>query len=84
MSEDVRAAAVGQLTAVYWINGPAGRLYVIGAASPVRAPGAPAGRRRPWVTSVRARACRSPAAVEDVGQVDAVTVVTAAGQMELS
>jgi hypothetical protein len=27
--EDVRAAAVGQLTAVYWINRPAGRLYVI-------------------------------------------------------
>ncbi|MEU3341952.1 hypothetical protein [Streptomyces sp. NPDC006668] len=27
--EDVRAAAVGQLTAVYWINCPAGRLYVI-------------------------------------------------------
>ncbi|MER5466634.1 hypothetical protein ABT010_39635 [Streptomyces sp. NPDC002668] len=27
--EDVRAASVGQLTAVYWINRPAGRLYVI-------------------------------------------------------
>ncbi|MFI6495518.1 hypothetical protein [Streptomyces sp. NPDC050564] len=27
--EDVRAAAVGHLTAVYWINRPAGRLYVI-------------------------------------------------------
>ncbi|MER5927744.1 MULTISPECIES: hypothetical protein [Streptomyces] len=27
--EDVRGAAVGQLTAVYWINRPAGRLYVI-------------------------------------------------------
>ncbi|MFJ9481744.1 hypothetical protein ACIRRI_43300 [Streptomyces mirabilis] len=27
--EDVRSAAVGQLTAVYWINRPAGRLYVI-------------------------------------------------------
>ena len=27
--EDARAAAVGQLTAVYWINRPAGRLYVI-------------------------------------------------------
>ncbi|MFF4260386.1 hypothetical protein ACFY1L_55615 [Streptomyces sp. NPDC001663] len=27
--EDVRAAAVGQLTAVYWINRPAGRLYII-------------------------------------------------------
>ncbi|MFG2888424.1 hypothetical protein [Streptomyces sp. NPDC048248] len=27
--EDVRAASVGQLTGVYWINRPAGRLYVI-------------------------------------------------------
>ncbi|MEU3787533.1 MULTISPECIES: hypothetical protein [Streptomyces] len=27
--EDVRSAAVGQLTAVYWINRPAGRLYVV-------------------------------------------------------
>ncbi len=27
--EDVHSAAVGQLTAVYWINRPAGRLYVI-------------------------------------------------------
>ncbi|MFD3585770.1 hypothetical protein [Streptomyces sp. NPDC058683] len=27
--EDVHSAAVGQLTAVYWINGPAGRLYVV-------------------------------------------------------
>ncbi|MFH9970235.1 hypothetical protein ACH4PR_55295 [Streptomyces mirabilis] len=27
--EDVRGAAVGQLTAVYWINRPPGRLYVI-------------------------------------------------------
>ncbi|MET9913561.1 hypothetical protein ABZZ74_43600 [Streptomyces sp. NPDC006476] len=27
--EDVRAAAVGQLIAVYWINRPAGRLCVI-------------------------------------------------------
>ncbi|WP_331737235.1 hypothetical protein OG520_44425 (plasmid) [Streptomyces sp. NBC_00984] len=27
--EDVRSAAVGQLTAVYWINRPAGRLYVL-------------------------------------------------------
>ncbi|WP_188114320.1 hypothetical protein [Streptomyces apricus] len=27
--EDVRAAAVGHLTAVYWINRVAGRLYVI-------------------------------------------------------
>ncbi|MDQ1022487.1 hypothetical protein QF035_000069 [Streptomyces umbrinus] len=27
--EDVRAAAVGHLTAVYWINRPAGRLYII-------------------------------------------------------
>ncbi|MFI9585902.1 hypothetical protein ACIHCQ_29590 [Streptomyces sp. NPDC052236] len=27
--EDVRAASVGQLTTVYWINRPAGRLYVI-------------------------------------------------------
>jgi hypothetical protein len=27
--EDVRGAAVGQLTAVYWINRPAGRLYII-------------------------------------------------------
>ncbi|MFE2129149.1 hypothetical protein [Streptomyces amritsarensis] len=27
--EDVRSASVGQLTAVYWINRPAGRLYVI-------------------------------------------------------
>ncbi|MGW3852845.1 hypothetical protein [Streptomyces fagopyri] len=26
---DVRSAAVGQLTAVYWVNHPAGRLYVI-------------------------------------------------------
>jgi len=27
--EDVRSASVGQLTTVYWINRPAGRLYVI-------------------------------------------------------
>ncbi|MEU6010865.1 hypothetical protein [Streptomyces sp. NPDC047453] len=27
--EDVRSASVGQLTAVYWINRPAGRLYVV-------------------------------------------------------
>lgn len=27
--EDVRSASVGQLTAVYWINRPAGRLYVL-------------------------------------------------------
>ncbi|WP_406410281.1 hypothetical protein [Streptomyces sp. NBC_01614] len=27
--EDVRSASVGQVTAVYWINRPAGRLYVI-------------------------------------------------------
>ncbi|MFJ4569064.1 hypothetical protein ACIP4U_36510 [Streptomyces caelestis] len=27
--EDVRAASVGHLTAVYWINRPAGRLYVV-------------------------------------------------------
>ncbi|MCX4428851.1 hypothetical protein [Streptomyces mirabilis] len=27
--EDVHSAAVGQLTAVYWINRPAGRFYVI-------------------------------------------------------
>ncbi|MGP4003507.1 hypothetical protein [Streptomyces sp. 8N706] len=27
--EDVRSASVGQLTAVYWINRTAGRLYVI-------------------------------------------------------
>ncbi|WP_333771877.1 hypothetical protein [Streptomyces sp. IBSBF 2435] len=27
--EDVRAAAVGQLTAVYWINRAQGRLYVV-------------------------------------------------------
>jgi hypothetical protein len=27
--EDVRAAAVGHLTAIYWINRLAGRLYVI-------------------------------------------------------
>jgi hypothetical protein len=27
--EDVRAAAVGHLTAVYWVNRAAGRLYVI-------------------------------------------------------
>ncbi|MCX4419341.1 MULTISPECIES: hypothetical protein [Streptomyces] len=27
--EDVRSAAVGHLTAIYWINRPAGRLYVI-------------------------------------------------------
>ncbi|MFF7199131.1 hypothetical protein ACIOC1_33980 [Streptomyces sp. NPDC088197] len=27
--EDVRAAAVGQLTAVYWVNRAAGRLYVV-------------------------------------------------------
>jgi hypothetical protein len=27
--EDVRSAAVGPLTAVYWINRPAGRLYVV-------------------------------------------------------
>ncbi|WP_331726672.1 hypothetical protein OG592_44320 (plasmid) [Streptomyces avidinii] len=27
--EDVRSAAVGQLTTVYWINRPASRLYVI-------------------------------------------------------
>lgn len=28
--EDVRSASVGQLTAVYWINCPAGHLYVLG------------------------------------------------------
>ncbi|WCD84441.1 hypothetical protein KPP03845_100764 [Streptomyces xanthophaeus] len=28
--EDVRSASVGQLSTVYWINRPAGRLYVIG------------------------------------------------------
>ncbi|MFF9156805.1 hypothetical protein ACF1AB_31780 [Streptomyces sp. NPDC014846] len=28
--EDVRSASVGRLTAVYWINRPAGRLYVLG------------------------------------------------------
>ncbi|MFF7975739.1 hypothetical protein [Streptomyces sp. NPDC007905] len=27
--EDVRSASVGQVTAVYWINRPAGRLYVL-------------------------------------------------------
>lgn len=27
--EDVRAAAVGHLTAVYWVNRTAGRLYII-------------------------------------------------------
>ena len=27
--EDVRSAGVGQFTAVYWINRPAGRLYVV-------------------------------------------------------
>ncbi|MBB4710166.1 hypothetical protein [Streptomyces luteogriseus] len=27
--EDVRSASVGQITAVSWINRPAGRLYVI-------------------------------------------------------
>lgn len=27
--EDVRSASVGQVTAVYWINRPAGRLYVV-------------------------------------------------------
>ncbi|MFF5494489.1 hypothetical protein [Streptomyces aquilus] len=27
--EDIRSASVGQLTAVYWINRPAGRLYVV-------------------------------------------------------
>ncbi|MFJ3520694.1 hypothetical protein [Streptomyces sp. NPDC090131] len=27
--EDVRSAAVGQLTAVYWTNRPSSRLYVI-------------------------------------------------------
>ncbi len=27
--EDVRSASVGQLSAVYWINRPAGRLYVL-------------------------------------------------------
>ncbi|MEU2287894.1 hypothetical protein ABZ614_39325 [Streptomyces sp. NPDC013178] len=27
--EDVRAAAVGQLTAVYWVNRAAARLYVV-------------------------------------------------------
>ncbi|GAA5064727.1 hypothetical protein [Streptomyces similanensis] len=27
--EDVRSASVGQLTVVYWINRPAGRLYVL-------------------------------------------------------
>ncbi|MFE7077204.1 hypothetical protein ACFU96_44675 [Streptomyces sp. NPDC057620] len=27
--EDVRAAAVGHLTGVYWINRSAGRLYII-------------------------------------------------------
>ncbi|MET7574961.1 hypothetical protein ABZT04_41835 [Streptomyces sp. NPDC005492] len=27
--EDVRAASVGGLTVVYWVNRPAGRLYVI-------------------------------------------------------
>lgn len=27
--EDVRSASVGQLTAVYWVNRPAGRLYVL-------------------------------------------------------
>ncbi|MGA5207891.1 hypothetical protein [Streptomyces variegatus] len=27
--EDVRSASVGQLTAVYWINRPAGRLYIV-------------------------------------------------------
>ncbi|MBP5888824.1 hypothetical protein [Streptomyces scabiei] len=27
--EDVRSASAGQLTAVYWINRPAGRLYVV-------------------------------------------------------
>ncbi|MFM9499798.1 hypothetical protein ACKI1Q_40205 [Streptomyces galilaeus] len=27
--EDVRSAAVGQLTVIYWINRTAGRLYVV-------------------------------------------------------
>ncbi|MDT0465419.1 MULTISPECIES: hypothetical protein [Streptomyces] len=27
--EDVRSASVGQLSIVYWINRPAGRLYVV-------------------------------------------------------
>ncbi|MFD3941049.1 hypothetical protein ACFWSF_40375 [Streptomyces sp. NPDC058611] len=27
--EDVRSASIGQLTVVYWINRPAGRLYIV-------------------------------------------------------